>query len=164
MTQEAEKSRRSVRMTEEQIKNLAAGRVLNEALKRNKEKALRYPGNPILRPQKPKPLNAGMDSELLIDGMTIAGAHIESGVRSFADYAKAMIDDFGSNIKPYLLSFYEAARAYPGIDKEGMSAPEESAKLHQSILDAKETNVPDERSGNDLERDSANAAPRNGVG
>ena len=79
-------------------------------------------------------LNSGIDPELLIDGMTIAGAYIESGVRSFADYAKAMTADFGDSIKPYLLSFYEAARAYPGIDKEGMSSADDASKQYQSLI------------------------------
>lgn len=79
-------------------------------------------------------LNSGIDPELLIDGMTIAGAYIESGVRKFSDYAKAMTEDFGDSIKPYLLSFYEAARAYPGIDKAGMTDVEAAAKEHQALL------------------------------
>ena len=49
-------------------------------------------------------LNSGLDPELLIDGMTIAGAYIESGVRKFSDYARAMVDDFGDGVKPYSLS------------------------------------------------------------
>lgn len=79
-------------------------------------------------------LNSGIDPELLIDGMTIAGAYIESGVRKFSDYAKAMTDDFGDSIKPYLLSFYEAARAYPGIDKEGMTDFDAASAEHQALL------------------------------
>jgi N12 class adenine-specific DNA methylase/predicted kinase/predicted RNA methylase len=79
-------------------------------------------------------LNSGIDPELLIDGMTIAGAYIESGVRSFSDYAKAMTNDFGDSIKPYLLSFYEAARAYPDIEKEGMTSADNAAKEHHALL------------------------------
>ncbi len=79
-------------------------------------------------------MNSGIDPELLIDGMTVAGAYIESGVRKFGDYAKAMIADLGDGVKPYLLSFYEAARAYPGLNKMGMDTQEEAAKQHQAIL------------------------------
>lgn len=78
-------------------------------------------------------LNSGLDPELMIDGMTIAGAYIESGVRSFNDYAKAMIDDMGNGIKPYLLSFWEGARNYPGLNTEGMTSAEESAKQHAEL-------------------------------
>lgn len=79
-------------------------------------------------------LNSGIDPELLVDGMTIAGAYIESGVRSFKDYSKAMIADLGDAVKPYLLSFYEAVRAYPGIEKDGMSTPDEASAEHAGVL------------------------------
>jgi N12 class adenine-specific DNA methylase len=79
-------------------------------------------------------LNSGLDPELMVDGMTIAGAYIESGVRDFSSYAKAMADDFGDVIKPYLLSFYEAVRSYPGINKEGMTPAADAAQQHQALL------------------------------
>lgn len=79
-------------------------------------------------------MNSGIDPELLIDGMTIAGAYIESGVRKFGDYAKVMIADLGDGVKPYLLSFYEAARAYPGLNKLGMDTQEAAAAQHQALL------------------------------
>jgi len=82
-------------------------------------------------------LNAGIDPEMIMDGMTIAGAYIEAGTRSFAAYAKAMTDDFGPKIKPYLLSFYEAARNYPGLDTEGLT-PVADAKAEFDALNAKE--------------------------
>ena len=71
--------------------------------------------------------NSGIDPELLMDGIIIAGGHIESGTRAFAAYAKAMVDDLGDGVKPYLLSFYEAARNYPGLETEGMT-PVDQAK------------------------------------
>lgn len=73
-------------------------------------------------------LNSGIDPELLVDGMTIAGAYIESGIRSFNQFAKAMVQDMGDGVKPYLLSFWEGARNYPGLDTKGMTSPEESAR------------------------------------
>lgn len=87
-------------------------------------------------------LNSGLDPELLIDGMTIAGAYIESGVRKFSDYAKSMVDDFGTGVKPYLLSFWEGARNYPGLDTEGMTSVEQSAKEHAALMQAEETKTP----------------------
>ena len=78
-------------------------------------------------------LNSGIDPELMMDGMTIAGAYIESGVRDFAAYAKAMTDDFGDKIKPYLLSFYEAARNYPGVDTQGMTPAAEAKAMHVAM-------------------------------
>lgn len=79
-------------------------------------------------------LNSGLDPELMMDGMTIAGAYIESGVRTFSAYSKAMIDDFGPKIKPYLLSFYEASRNYPGVDTEGMSTVAEAKSEFDTLL------------------------------
>lgn len=78
-------------------------------------------------------LNSGLDPELMMDGMTIAGAYIESGVRKFGDYANAMIGDFGDNIKPYLLSFWESARHYPNLDTDGMTSVEESKKQFDEL-------------------------------
>ncbi|MEG2043126.1 MAG: hypothetical protein RR068_18710, partial [Hafnia sp.] len=79
-------------------------------------------------------LNSGIDPEVLVDGMTIAGAYIESGVRKFSDYAKAMVEDLGDGVKPYLLSFWEGARNYPGLDNTGMTSVDDSAKEHAALL------------------------------
>lgn len=84
--------------------------------------------------EKMNRLNSGMDPEVLVDGMTIAAAYIEAGVRKFADYAKAMRADFGERITPYLLSFWEGARHYPGLDTAGMTSPEASRAEHAALL------------------------------
>lgn len=82
-------------------------------------------------------LNSGLDPEMLVDGITIAGAYIESGVRDFTAYAKSMTDDFGDGIKPFLLSFWEGARNYPGLDTKGMTSVEDSAKQHAELASNK---------------------------
>lgn len=79
-------------------------------------------------------LNSGIDPEMLIDGMTIAGAYIEAGTRKFSDYAQRMINDLGDGVKPYLLSFWEGARNYPNLDTKGMTSVEDSAKEFQALL------------------------------
>lgn len=79
-------------------------------------------------------LSGGFDHELMMDGSIIAGAYIESGIRSFSQYATMMIEDFGDGVMPYLLSFWEAIRRYPGLDAEGMTDPVESEHLHQELL------------------------------
>lgn len=84
--------------------------------------------------EKMNRINSGIDPEVLVDGMTIAGAYIEAGVRKFADYAAAMRADFGERITPYLLSFWEGARNYPGLDTADMSTPEESRAAHAELL------------------------------
>ncbi|MFM9424327.1 hypothetical protein RCH10_000755 [Variovorax sp. GrIS 2.14] len=55
-------------------------------------------------------LNSGIDPELLQDGITLAGYHIEAGARTFGAFVKAMVGDMGDGIKPYLQSFYMALK------------------------------------------------------
>jgi N12 class adenine-specific DNA methylase len=57
--------------------------------------------------------SAGIDPEMLQDGIVLAGYHIEKGARTFAAYSKAMIKEFGEAIRPYLTSFYLAAKHDP---------------------------------------------------
>lgn len=65
-------------------------------------------------------LNAGFDPEIMLDGLTLAGFHIEAGARSFADYTKAMLADLGDHVRPFLGHFYNSVRDYPGFDNHGM--------------------------------------------
>lgn len=58
-------------------------------------------------------LNAGIDPEILQAGITLAGYHIEKGARSFAAYAKAMTEDMGDMVKPYLKSWYMGVKFDP---------------------------------------------------
>lgn len=58
-------------------------------------------------------LNSGIDPEFLIDGVTLSGYHIEKGARTFAAYAKAMIDDLGDKVIPYLKSWYMGVKFDP---------------------------------------------------
>ena len=94
-------------------------------------------------------LNSGLDPELMMDGMTIAGAYIESGIRKFGDYANAMIEDFGGNIKPYLLSFWESARHFPGLDTDGMTSVEDSKKEFDALMAKSDNEVNTEQDNTD---------------
>jgi hypothetical protein len=68
----------------------------------------------ILREKIGKKLySGGFDPEIQMAGLTLAGYHIEKGARTFAAYAKAMIDDLGEGVKPYLKSWYMAIRYDP---------------------------------------------------
>ena len=78
-------------------------------------------------------VNSGFDPEMAIAGMTLAGAYIESGVRKFGDYAKLMVEDFGDNIKPQLLSFWEGARNWDGLDTEGMTSVADSKREYDQL-------------------------------
>lgn len=86
-------------------------------------------------------LYSGIDPEILMDGLTITGAYVESGVRDFSAYAKMMIDDFGDRIKPFLVSFWESVRHYPGLNTEGMTPVSEAKKLHSEIEGSAEEKV-----------------------
>ena len=62
-------------------------------------------------------LNSGIDPETLSIGLQLAVGHIERGLTKFADFAKRMIEDLGDAIRPYLKSFYNGARDFPGAEK-----------------------------------------------
>lgn len=70
-------------------------------------------------------LNSGLDPEAIQDAMTIAGYHIEKGARAFTAFSKAMVDDMGEAIRPYLRQLYEMVRYTPGFDAKGMSTAAE---------------------------------------
>lgn len=67
-------------------------------------------------------MNSGLDPETMMDGITLAGYHIEKGARSFAAFTSAMIGDLGDAVKPYLKSWYMGvkfdprAAAFDGMD------------------------------------------------
>lgn len=71
--------------------------------------------------QKLGQLNAGIDPEIIAIGAEIAVYHIERGAVKFADYCKAMVDDLGDVIRPYLKSFYSSARYMPQSIENGLS-------------------------------------------
>jgi tRNA1(Val) A37 N6-methylase TrmN6 len=58
-------------------------------------------------------LNQGLDPETMLDGITLAGYHIEKGARTFAAYAKAMLEDLGDAARPYLKSWYMGVKYDP---------------------------------------------------
>lgn len=78
-------------------------------------------------------LNSGIDPEVLQAGITLAGWHIENGARTFAAYAKAMINDMGEGVKPYLKSWYLGVKFDPrSAGMEGMST---AAEVEQANVD-----------------------------
>lgn len=58
-------------------------------------------------------LGSGIDPEMLQDGIVLAGYHVEKGARTFAAFARAMLDDMGEAIRPYLKQFYMAVKYDP---------------------------------------------------
>lgn len=61
-------------------------------------------------------LNVGLDPEILAIGMELAAGHIDRGVKKFSDFAKAMIQDIGDVVRPYLKAFYEGAKNMPELE------------------------------------------------
>jgi len=88
---------------------------------------------------------SGIDPEIVSAGITLAGFHIEAGARTFAAYSKAMIEDLGEVVRPYLRAWYEAVRHYPNFDNSGMdgeppvaAASKQEAKPEATTLSAAE--------------------------
>ncbi|MBU4053611.1 MAG: hypothetical protein KKA41_04525, partial [Proteobacteria bacterium] len=77
-------------------------------------------------------VSTGLDPELVQAGIQLAGYHIEAGARSFVNYAKAMLEDLGAAAKPYLRSWYEAVRYYPGFENKDMT---EAADIEKVDID-----------------------------
>jgi diguanylate cyclase (GGDEF)-like protein len=84
-------------------------------------------------------LKSGIDPTELADYAIIAGAYIESGLRSFADFSKAMIEDIGEAIKPHLKDLYAQVRKENNF--EGMDDPT-SIKNATTEAERAERNIP----------------------
>lgn len=98
-------------------------------------------------------LQSGLDPETIMDGITLAGYHIEKGARTFAAYARAMVDDLGEAVKPYLQSWYMAVRSDPRA--AGFKADMDKASVVED-LDA--TATPDAEWPGAAELEKARAA------
>ncbi|MBT7915082.1 DEAD/DEAH box helicase family protein, partial [Candidatus Bathyarchaeota archaeon] len=82
-------------------------------------------------------INSGIDPEVMQAGITLAGYHIEKGARTFTAFAKAMVEDLGEGIRPYLRSWYEGVRYYPGMESisKEMTAAGDVDSESAAILD-----------------------------
>ena len=87
----------------------------------------------------------GIDPEMLAIGTEMAVYHIEKGARQFIPYAKAMIEDLGEAIRPYLKAFYNGARDLPEIEANGwtdeMTPYDEVRKIDVANFDKNTTNA-----------------------
>ena len=107
-------------------------------------------------------LNSGIDPEIMLAGIQLAGYHIEAGALTFAEYSKAMVQDVGETIKPYLRSFYEGVRHYPGFDHTGMDSASTIENAEQSKKESKDVDKLD--SNTNSKRDSGNTGTGNALG
>lgn len=113
--------------------------------------------------ERKRRLNSGVDPEMLLDAVVMAGYHIEKGARTFAAYADAFLADMAeagwkrSEIIPHLRQFYENVRYDPRTPKDvvaGMSGPEDIgaalARLEDTANDdtiASDETATDKRNG-----------------
>ena len=84
-------------------------------------------------------LYSGFDPEILQDGLILAGYHIEKGARTFAAFAKAIVEDMGDIVKPYIKSWYMGVKYDPrAANFDGMSSAAEvdSANIEEILSGA----------------------------
>lgn len=86
------------------------------------------------------------DAQDTLDGITLAGYHIERGARTFAAYARAMIEDQGGWVRPHLKGWYMAVKYGPhGAEFYGLSTAQQVETADLDNLQA-----PDAESGQPL--------------
>lgn len=109
-------------------------------------------------------LNSGLDPEMMMDGITLAGYHIEKGARTFAAYARAMLADLGDGVRPYLKSWYMGVKYDPRA--AGFDGMDDAATVESADLDALTAQENDDVPGSDVrvERDRQEPAPGPAVG
>ncbi|MFA6351434.1 MAG: JAB domain-containing protein, partial [Bacteroidales bacterium] len=95
-------------------------------------------------------LNVGIDPEVMMAGIQLAGYHIEAGARKFADFSRAMINDIGEGIRPYLKSFYESIRNWPGFVPKDLDSQQfvsnfdiDNFNPQENVFDRPESSQPD---------------------
>jgi hypothetical protein len=84
--------------------------------------------------KKSTQLNTGIDPEELKAFATIGAAYIEAGARKFADFSRAMIDEFGNQIKPHLEKIYGMVRE--AHEFEGMDEPPKQTSIKNASVNA----------------------------
>lgn len=103
-------------------------------------------------------LNSGIDPELLEIGAQMAYLIVKNGTRKFAEYAKAMIEEVGDEIRPYLKQFYSATLVDDRLTDEMFNDMDNPSFVRSfDIENFDKTNVEDEHiqeSGNVRRRDS----------
>jgi GGDEF domain-containing protein len=110
-------------------------------------------------------LRSGIDPETMQAGITLAGYHVEKGARSFAAFSRAMIEDLGEMVRPYLKSWYLAVKHDPraadfSTDMDGAGTVE-TADVERILEEQDES---DERGQFDLEPDRGEPGTPDEVG
>jgi hypothetical protein len=81
---------------------------------------------------------AGIDPEILTAGIELTSLYVKAGTRKFAAYAKAMINDLGEKVRPYLKSWYLGARNWPGNEeyRSDMNSEQQLDEMADDIVAA----------------------------
>lgn len=94
----------------------------------------------VFRPKRGQ-LNSGHNPEVMQAGITLAGYYVEAGARTFAAYSKAMVDDMGDMVQPYLRQWYEVIRYHPELSEEIKSGMTSYAVIEAGNYDVEADNV-----------------------
>lgn len=76
--------------------------------------------------------NVGLDPEAYQALVTIGAAHVESGVRKFADFSQRMVDEFGDKVKPHLEAIWNTVKG-TYKDFQGMDEPPKERGLAKTL-------------------------------
>jgi N12 class adenine-specific DNA methylase len=106
-------------------------------------------------------LNSGIDPVVVQAGITLAGYYIEKGSRTFSAYSRAMVEDMGEVVRPYLRGWYEAIRYHPAMTEIAaeMSTPaqiEEEGNGDQGAVSTGDAGA----SAQDVQRDAEDGGAR----
>ena len=111
--------------------------------------------------QKRNNLNSGLDFSAMSDVAILAGYHIESGIRKFSDFVKAMVDDIGPEYKDYLKGSYENIRRWPGMEtiaKEMDSTNDvDAANIDELLKQSNELNVQSDKNNDNVSDKPSNS-------
>ena len=80
--------------------------------------------------------SSGVDPETLKDGMLLTLYHVERGAHTFTAYAKAMLEDMGELVRPFLKSWYLATKFDPRSKNLIMSTSDEVEKANVDAIKA----------------------------
>ncbi|WP_295449618.1 hypothetical protein [uncultured Thiodictyon sp.] len=73
-------------------------------------------------------------------GVVAAVRHLEAGARAYPDFTRAMVQELGDGSRPYLRSWYEGLRCYPGFDPMGMTPAAEIDVASEASVDLPRAN------------------------
>ncbi len=77
--------------------------------------------------EKMKGIKVGVDPTAIAELVTIGAYHIETGIRTFAEWSKVMVDKYGEKIRPHLREIWKQANAY--LEQKAPKAVKKKVRL-----------------------------------